>query len=439
METVKTDLIIIGAGPGGYETAVEAVRAGKSVTLVERDMPGGTCLNRGCIPTKALLRSAEIASMVAGASAFGVNVGSVTLDYATAVSRKDEVVAQLREGVAQLLRGVNMVAGEAVFTGRNAVAVGDTIYQADNIIIATGAAPARLDVPGADLTMTSDDILAMTTLPGRIVVIGGGVIGVELACIMNAFGVEVTVIEYCKEILPAFDRDIAKRLRQSLTRRGIKIVTSAAVTEIAPGYTVSYDSKGSSKSVEADAVLMAVGRRPVYPAGLAEVGVEATPKGVVTDERFRTTAAGIYAIGDVNGRCQLAHAAVAQGRVALADILGMEPEVRIDVIPSAVFSLPEVAMVGMTEEALSGTEYAVVKSFFRANGKAVAMGEPDGLVKVIYDPASQHILGAHILGPHASDLVQEVAVAMTAGATVAELKNTVHGHPTLGEAIASVI
>lgn len=272
MEPVKTDIIIIGAGPGGYETAVEAARAGKSVTLIERDLPGGTCLNRGCIPTKALLRSAEVAATVAGAAAFGVNTGPVTLDYAVASARKDEVVAQLREGVTQLLRGVNTVAGEAVITGRNTVAVGDTEYQADNIIIATGASPARLDVPGAGLTMTSDDILAMTELPGRIAVIGGGVIGVEFACIMNAFGVEVTVIEYCKEILPAFDRDIAKRLRQSLTRRGIKFVTSAAVKEISPGYTVSYDSKGASRSVEADAVLMAVGRRPVYPGGLARGG-----------------------------------------------------------------------------------------------------------------------------------------------------------------------
>ncbi|MDE6489593.1 MAG: dihydrolipoyl dehydrogenase [Muribaculaceae bacterium] len=439
MEAVKSDLIVIGAGPGGYEIAVEAARDGKSVTLIERDKPGGTCLNRGCIPTKALLRSAEVASMIGEASSFGVNVGSVMLDYAAAVARKDEVVAQLRAGVSQLLQGVNVVAGEAVFTGPDTVEVSGTVYQADNIVIATGSAPARLNVPGAEMTMTSDDILAMTELPGSLVIIGGGVIGVELACIMNAFGVKVTIVEYCKEILPAFDRDVAKRLRQSLTRRGIKIVTSAAVAEILPGYTVGYDSKGARQSIDADAVLMAVGRRPVYPDGLDKAGVETGPKGIVTDDRFRTTSAGIYAIGDVNGRCQLAHVAVAQGRVALADMCGRKSPVRLDVIPAAVFSSPEVAMVGCTEESLAGEKYAVAKSFFRSNGKAVAMGEADGIVKMIYEPESLRILGAHILGAHASDLIQEVAMAMTAGATLADLKNTVHGHPTLGEAVASVV
>lgn len=426
----SSDLIIIGAGPGGYELAAEAAREGLSVTLIERDLPGGTCLNRGCIPTKALCRAAEVAVTVADAAEYGVDVSSFTLDYARAAARRDEVVAQLREGVESLLSGVNFVKGEARFENASTVAVGDELFTAPRIVIATGSAPARLDIPGADLAATSDDLLAMTELPRRVAIIGGGVIGMEFASILAAFGTEVTVIEYCKEILPPFDREIAKRLRTALSRRGIKIIVGAAVTAIEPGKIV-YEQKGKTLEVETDLAVMAVGRRPVIPAGAAEIGLGFDRRGIKVNDMMETSVPGVYAVGDVNGRCLLAHAATAQSMLVLGR------RVNLDVIPSAVFTLPECSMVGLTEEQCKEADipYRASKTTFRANGKALAMGETDGLVKMIVNTDTRRVLGCHIMGPHAADLIQEVATVIAADLPVDTITTTVHGHPTLSEAI----
>ena len=380
------DLIIIGAGPGGYEMAASAAAHGLTVGIVERDLLGGTCLNRGCIPTKALCRNAEVVNLMREAAVWGVNAGDITVDYATAFARKNEVVTQLRDGVAMLMGqpGITVIEGEARLTDAHTIEVAGEQHQAKNIVIATGSAPRGLPIPGADLCMTSDDVLAMDTLPKSLCIVGGGVIGMEFAAIFQSFGVEVTVIEYCKEILPPFDKDIAKRLKSVLSKRGIKVITSAAVkavAESADGLTVTYDA------------------------------------------------------GDVNGRMMLAHAASAQGEVALAHILGKPCDIRLDIVPSAVFTVPELSMVGLTEEQCTerGMNVVVKKSFFRSNGKAISMAEPDGLLKMIVDADTRKIVGCHICGAHAADLIQEVVTAMNAGATVDLLARSIHGHPTLSE------
>lgn len=424
------DLIIIGAGPGGYELAADARRQGLEVAIIERDKLGGTCLNRGCIPTKALLASASIAHEARAAADFGIDIAGVMPCYCRAVERKDNIVSQLREGVAMALDGVRVIQGEARFVAPDTVEVNGERYSAPRIVVATGSAPARLPIPGSEYAITSDELLELKELPARVSIIGGGVIGMEFACILHEFGVEVSVIEYCKEILPPFDRDIAKRLRTALSRRGINIIVGAAVTSIYQG-SVTYEHKNKNVTLDTDLVVMAVGRRPVVPEGLAELGVEISRRGITVDDSMATNVPGIYAIGDVNGRCMLAHAASAQGKV----ILG-EP-VNLDVIPSAVFTMPECAMVGLTEEQCreQGVDIKVGKSLFRANGKAMAMGETDGLVKMIVDSATGSILGCHIMGPHASDLVQAVADMMSAGQMVEALAQAIHGHPTLGEAV----
>lgn len=434
------DIIIIGAGPGGYETAADAAAKGLTVAIVERDQMGGTCLNRGCIPTKALCRNAEVINLMREAEVWGVKTGEMALDYAPVFERKEAVVKQLREGVEMLMGapGITAIKGEATLKDANTVVVNGEEYSAKNIIIATGSAPRGLPIEGADLAMTSDDILAMETLPKSLCIVGGGVIGMEFATVFSTFGVEVTVIEYCKEILPPFDKDVAKRLKTVLSKRGIKIITSAAVNGITKGeegFTVSYELKGKPQSVTCEKVLMSVGRQPVLPQGLDTVGVTVGRRGIEVDDNMMTNVKGVYAIGDVNGRMMLAHAASAQGQRALHAILGKADEIKLDIVPSAVFTVPELAMVGLTEEqcAEKGLDVTVKKSFFRSNGKAVAMNETDGLIKMIVDNATRQIVGCHICGAHAADLIQEVVTAMNAGATVDLLARSIHGHPTLSE------
>ena len=434
------DIIIIGAGPGGYETAADAAAHGLTVAIVERDQMGGTCLNRGCIPTKALCRNAEVINLMREAEVWGVKTGEMAFDYAPVFERKEAVVKQLREGVEMLMGapGITAIKGEAVLKDANTVVVNGEEYSAKNIIIATGSAPRGLPIEGADLAMTSDDILAMETLPKSLCIVGGGVIGMEFAAVFSTFGVEVTVIEYCKEILPPFDKDVAKRLKTVLSKRGIKIITSAAVNGISQdenGFTVSYELKGKPQNVTAEKVLMSVGRQPVLPQGLDAVGVTVGRRGIEVDDNMMTNVPGVYAIGDVNGRMMLAHAASAQGLRALHAIMGKADDIKLDIVPSAVFTVPELAMVGLTEEqcAEKGLDVTVKKAFFRSNGKAVAMNETDGLLKMIVDNATRQIVGCHICGAHAADLIQEVVTAMNAGATVDLLTSSIHGHPTLSE------
>lgn len=434
----QADIVIIGGGPGGYEVAAEQAAQGKTVVLVERSLAGGTCLNRGCIPTKCLCASAAAASSTVHFADLGVNIGAVDVDYSRAALRMREVVDGLRTDVENALSRCTVVNAEAAITPQGTVIAADQEYSAPMVLIATGSAPAMLPIPGVDLALTSDDFLKLYMLPPSVVVIGGGVIGLEFASIMAAFGTEVTVIEYCKEVLPPFDREVAKRLRTMLSRRGIKFITGAAVTEIAAGENdrraVTYTGKKGSESVTADAVLMAVGRRAVVPAGLAEAGIEVDRRGcIVADENMATTRHGIYAVGDCNGKLMLAHAATAQARVALGE------KVDLRFVPSAVFTTPEAAMVGLTAEQAEAQGLNVVsaKAMFAGNGKARAMGEADGIVKVLADASDGKLLGVHIVGPHAADLISEAVTALRAGFSVMQAgTETVHGHPTLSEVLA---
>ena len=426
---LTTDLIIIGAGPGGYETALLAARRGLSVALIERGEVGGTCLNEGCIPTKALCRTAAMVSDFAEAEAFGIKDVAFTLDFPAVMERKRAVVKQLRDGVESLISNPNihLLRGEARFVDALTVEAAGERVTAKDVIIAV---------------LTSRELLDIDSVPQRLCIVGAGVIGLEFASVFSTFGSEVTVLEYAKEVLPHFDSDLAKRLRQSLGKRGIKIETQAAVKSIAKegdGLAVAYERKGKEQSVTADKVLMAVGRRAnVGTLNLADIGVEFSPRGIAVDGNMQTNVPHVYAVGDVNGLMMLAHAATFQGIRALDAIMGVDDNLRLDVIPAAVFTMPEVGMVGLTEDdcKAQGIEYVAKKAFFRANGKAVCLGETDGYCKLIA-AADGRLLGCHIYGPHAADLVQEACALITRGDSIADLQGIVHSHPTLSEIVQS--
>lgn len=427
-------LLIIGGGPGGYETAVEAAKRGLEVTLISEGPLGGTCLNEGCIPTKTFCHYAELIEQNLKA---GLDCKP---SFAAAAERKRAVVEQLRSGIDILLKNVQVVRGRAEFKDSKTVLCNGQEYSADKIIIATGSVSASLPIPGAESCLTSKEILDLTEVPESLCVIGGGVIGLEFASIFRSFGSEVTVLEFCPNILPRFDVDLAKRLKQSLSKRGINIEVQAQVTRI-DGNTVTYIKKDKEFTVLADKVLMAVGRRPnVDGLNLEAAGVDYTRKGITINERFETSVPGIYAIGDVTGGIMLAHAATYQGLHALNGICGQQDSIRFDLIPAAVFTMPQVATVGLTEEQCKeqNLEVRSLKSFYRANGKAVSMDEPDGYCKLIVADNGT-LLGAHILGANASDLIHEVAVAMNLNADTGALKNVIHAHPTLSEVIQSAL
>lgn len=453
-------IIIIGAGPGGYETALLAAKRGVEVVLVESGHVGGTCLNEGCIPTKAFCKNAEVIDGLREAEAFGVSGLSYEFDFKAVAARKNSVVEQLRAGVEGLLghKLITLVQGKASFKDQHTVVVGSDEYTADHIIIATGSVSASLPIPGADIPgiLTSREILDLEEIPQRLCVIGGGVIGLEFASVFRSFGSEVTVLEYFKEILPRFDSDLSKRLKQSLGKRGIEINTQAQVLGIAEtdgGYEVTYSRKGKEETIVADKVLMAVGRKAnVDTLNLADVGIEFTPRGIVVDDKtMQTNIPHIYAVGDINGKMMLAHAATFQGIVALDHIMGIENTIDLSVMPAAVFTSPEAASVGMTEEECKTAEIPVkcLKSFFRANGKAVTMGETDGFCKLIvaaepkdgsgspYEPG--RILGCHLYGPHASDIVQEACALITGKASLEDFQSVIHTHPTLTEVLQSAV
>ena len=402
----KVDLIIIGAGPGGYRAAEYAAKKGLKVVIFEGSEVGGTCLNVGCIPTKTYVHSS-------------------TFDEAR--ERMAAVVTQLRQGVEGILSlpNITLVREKGVFT--DAHTIGD--YTADNIIIATGSETKWLPIKGSDdpRVVDSTGLLQLETLPKRLAIIGAGVIGMEFASVFNRFGSEVTVIEYLKECLPALDSDIAKRLRKYLEKQGITFKMKTAVENIA-------DS-------DADVILMATGRKSRVQADFANAGIEYDErKGVTVDENFRTTVDGIYAIGDVNGRQMLAHAAEMQAVRAVNHILGRQDGIRFDVMPAAIFTTPEAACVGPTEDQLKerGFAYTCRKAFWRANGKALSMGETEGMLKLFID-ADDRILGCHAYGAHAADIVQEVSVLICRETTLGQLRDMIHIHPTLSEILKSAV
>lgn len=427
-------LLIIGGGPGGYETAVEAAKRGLEVTLITEGPLGGTCLNEGCIPTKTFCHYAELIEQNNKA---GLDCKP---SFAAAAQRKQAVIEQLRGGIDMLLKNVQVVHGKAQFKDSKTVVCEGQEYTADRIIIATGSLSASLPIPGAENCLTSKEVLDITEVPESACIIGGGVIGLEFASILSSFGSEVTVLEYCPNILPRFDVDLAKRLKQSLSKRGINIEVQAQVTGI-DGNTVTYLKKDKEFTVQADKILMAVGRRPnTEGLNLEAAGIDYTRKGITVNDRFETSVPGIYAVGDVTGGIMLAHAATYQGLHALNVICGQQDSIRFDLIPAAVFTMPEVATVGLTEEQCKEQELQVrcLKSFYRANGKAVSMDETDGYCKLIVSESGA-ILGAHLMGAHASDLIHEIAAVMNLNGTLEQLQSVIHAHPTLSEVLQSAL
>ena len=434
----SSDLIIIGSGPGGYQTALHAVRKGMKVTIIEKDHVGGTCLNHGCIPTKTLCRNAEVIQLLRKGDVFGLKDMSFSLDFNQVMARKRQVVETLRNGVETLLSvpGIQLIRGAAHFTAPKVVMVGDEEYTAPHIIIATGSKSKSLPIPGADSdkVVDSTQLLDITSPPSSLCIVGAGVIGMEFASIFSSFGTEVTVVEYLKECLPTLDSDIAKRLRQTIARRGVTFIMQAAVTAINDDGVV-YERKGKKATVEADMVLMATGRAASTDGlGLDKAGIETCKMGIVTDEDFHTSVEGVYAIGDVNGRVMLAHAATAQGRYVVDKIMGQESDIHLDVIPAAIFTLPEAACVGVSEDVCKekGITYQCLKGYYRANGKAIALDETEGMVKVLADE-NQRIIGCHIFGAHSADIVQEITALMAMGATLSQLSSIIHIHPTVNE------
>ena len=401
-----TDLIVIGAGPGGYRTAEYAAKQGLKVVIFEGADVGGTCLNVGCIPTKTYVHSAT---------------------FAEARERMAQVVGQLRQGVEGILSHPNITLVREKGTFVDAHTVGE--YTAPNIIIATGSETKWLPIKGSDDSRVVDStgLLNLETLPKRLAIIGAGVIGMEFASVFNRFGSEVIVIEYLKECLPALDSDIAKRLRKTLEKCGIIFKMKTAVENIA--------------DIDADVILMATGRKPRVQADFANAGIEYDErKGIQTDENYETNVKGVYAIGDVNGKQMLAHAAEMQAVRAVNHIIGKQDAIDFSIMPAAIFTEPEAACVGPTEDQLKkqGIAYECKKSFWRANGKALAMNETEGMLKLFVNPDAL-ILGCHAYGAHSADIVQEVSVLMCKHTTIAELADMVHIHPTLSEILKNAV
>ena len=418
----KTDLIIIGAGPGGYRAAEYAAKQGLKVVIFEGNHVGGTCLNVGCIPTKTYVHSAN---------------------FAEARERMAQVVTQLRSGVESILShpNITLVREKGAFV--DARTVGE--YTADNIIIATGSETKWLTIPGKDnpCVVDSTGLLNLDTLPKRLCIIGAGVIGMEFASVFRRFGSEVTVIEYLKECLPALDSDIAKRLRKQMEKEGITFHMQCGVKQIADGEVFFETKKGQTESVGADVILMATGRKPrTEGLNLETAGITLAPSGAIpVDDNYKVISPDscllspdscLYAIGDVNGRQMLAHAAEMQAVRVVNQILGKPDGIRFDIMPAAIFTNPEAACVGPTEDQLKeqGIPYVCKKSFWRANGKAMAMGETEGMLKLFVSPEGV-ILGCHAFGAHSADIIQEVSVLMCKGTTIDELADIVHIHPTL--------
>lgn len=446
---IHSDLIIIGSGPGGYRAANHAALHGLSVVIIEKAEAGGTCLNRGCIPTKTLCRNAEIVDTLRHADTFGLMGEGYSLDFGRVIERKQEVVGQLRSGVETLMQthGITLVRGTASFADAHTVAVGNEQYTAENIIIATGSDSKCPPIEGTTLpgVVTSTELLDIDHLPKRLCIIGAGVIGMEFASVFSSFGSNVTVIEFLKECLPVLDSDIAKRLRQTIGKRGVEFYMQSAVKSITQTdaedgtkqLTVSFEKKGKPVSIDADMVLIATGRKPCTEGlALEQAGIEHSPKGIVVDDDFQTNVSGVYAIGDVNGRCLLAHAATFQGLHVVNRILNRPDDIRFDVMPSAIFTNPEAASVGLSEDQLKAEQrpYECRKGFYRSNGKALAMNETDGMIKLLVDTANdQRIVGCHAFGAHSADMVQEIAALMNSGTTLQQLANIIHIHPTLSE------
>ncbi len=442
------DIAVIGGGPAGYVAAIRAQQLGAKTVIIEKEYWGGTCLNVGCIPTKAMVSTVEVLKMARMGAELGLK-GTVEVDYSAFLQRKDKVVRQLVSGVEGLLKtnGATKVFGAARLKGQGRIEVqgadGAQTIEAKNILVATGSVPAKPPIPGLDLpgVVDSTGILELTEQPKELVIIGGGYIGIEFGSIFTNIGTKVTVIEMLPRILMQSDEELAKRLTQMLKRDGIEFHFESRVVGVEEHegkLAVRYIEKGQDKTATGDTVLYATSRLPYTDGlGLEGVGVEMEGRAIKANVRLETNVPGVYAAGDVIGGIMLAHVAWEESKVAVSNMLGKRAEISYNIVPACVFSTPELASVGLTEGEAhdQGYEVKVGRFPFSANGRALGMGEPIGMVKLVSEAGSGEILGAHVLGPHASDLIAEPTIAMEMGATAEDMDLTIHAHPTLPEAM----
>jgi dihydrolipoamide dehydrogenase len=442
------DLAIIGGGPGGHAAAVYASQLGAKVALVERDQLGGTCLTRGCIPTKTLARSAEALVEAKRAEEFGVELSGVGVDFPKVMARKNRIVQTLVNQINQSVkaRDITMFTGSGELLSPRLVRVGKQEIAAPKIIIATGSAPSRIPVPGLELpgVLTSDDILELESIPSSLAVIGGGVIGVEFANIFSILGSKVTIIEILPQILFPVDEEIARRFSTLLQGFGVEINTSATVKEVRSAGSlleVVCATAEGERRIEAEKVLLTVGRSPYTKGlGLAELGINMEGEAIKVNSRMETNIEGVYAIGDVIDGIMLAHVASYEGKVAVDNALGRHHEAEYGAIPNCIFTIPEIATVGMSEREAreKGISYKVTRLPFSASARAQSMGETSGAIKMICEAKSGRVLGVHILGPHASDLIAEATLAIHFEANAQDITSAIHAHPTLPEALHKV-
>jgi len=442
------DVGVIGGGPGGYVAAIRAAQLGGKVVVVERDSLGGTCTNWGCIPTKALLRAVELISDVRRAGEFGLTVAEPSYDLTKITERMDRVVERLVQGTRYLLKsnGVELLKGVGKIASAGTIAVVQNdqsiSLNAAKIIVATGSRAKTLPIPGAESpgVITSDKALHLEKVPPSLVIIGGGPEGAEFACIFSRLGSEVAIVEMLPNLLPLEDREVGIRLNQILTKQGVRILTNTAVKSISEDQgtkKVLVQSPSGELTLEGNKVLMAVGRSPnIENIGLEELGIKNTKSGIEVDDRMETNVKGVYAIGDVAGG-GLAHVAFEEGIVAAENAMGLDSKIDLRVVPRCIYTIPEVAAVGLTEDQAKeqGHELLIGKFPFTASGRALTLGETEGIVKVLADKSTKEILGVHIVGPRASDIIPEAVLAMRLEATTEDLARAIHPHPTLSEAL----
>ncbi|HQA60206.1 MAG: dihydrolipoyl dehydrogenase [Tepidanaerobacteraceae bacterium] len=441
------DIAIIGGGPGGYVAAIYAGKKKAKVALVEKGELGGTCLNRGCIPTKSLIHGANLLQAIKSAKDFGITADNVNIDWDKLQKKTSRIVKTLTKGVENLLKAnnVTVMQGRAKLSRKNTIEIsgetGQSTITADNIILATGSVPTLVPIPGKELqnVMTSDQALFLGEIPSSILIIGGGVIGLEIGYVYNSFGCRITVVEMLPEILPRQDKEISLELKKQLERQGIEIYTDSMVRKIREKDGILQtviETKEGTKTVDSEKILMATGRAPAVDA-FKDIGLHIEKSGVVVDEYLKTNIDNIYAVGDVTGKSMLAHVASHQGITAVKNILGENEKIDYKAIPSCVYTSPEVASVGMTEDEarrLFRDNIRVGRFPYAASGKAKTLGEVNGFVKIISESKYNEILGVHIVGPSATELIAEAVLAIKLECTAEELANTIHAHPTLSEA-----
>lgn len=444
----RFDLTVIGGGPGGYVAAIRASQLGLKVALIEEKHLGGVCLNWGCIPTKSLLHSAEVYHTVKSSAEYGVFSENAYYDYSKIASKKDAVIKQLRSGIEFLVKsnGIIYINGRAYIKDKNTVKISgkeEMTISTDKIIIATGSRSAKPAIQGinSERVLNSDDIMALITCPESIIIIGGGVIGVELATLFNALDKEVTIIEMTDFLVPGVDIEISSLLRKSLEKKGVEIYTGTAVTEIKSSDHVEcmFKTGETEQKAVSDIIVSATGRKPnIENIGLEDLGIVLEKGFIKVNERLETSVRGIYAIGDVTGKFMLAHVASEQGLVSAANAAGKnERSIDYSIIPACIYTNPEIAAVGITESEALKRGYKIKAGRFpvSANGKSILMGEREGLAKIIINESTEEVLGAHIMGPRSTEMIAEICVAMKLETTIDEICDTIHPHPTVSEII----